>query len=69
MNKLMNARDDILVLDVRNSCEYNSGFILGAKNLPIEKIKKASQDLPLDKNKTFSYITQMAYVARKRLEN
>ncbi|MGQ0547526.1 MAG: rhodanese-like domain-containing protein [Betaproteobacteria bacterium] len=42
-------REDALVVDVRDPGEYGAGHILGAKNMPVERIEE--KDLPKRKDR------------------
>jgi rhodanese-related sulfurtransferase len=47
LKKLKN--NEIILIDVRPSEEYNSGHIKGAINLPMERLKDEMEKLPVDK--------------------
>jgi predicted sulfurtransferase len=38
-------REDALVIDVRDPGEYGAGHILGAKNIPLQRIGEGTADL------------------------
>ena len=44
-------REDALVIDVREPGEYGTGHILGAKNIPLQRIDEGSADLAKRKDK------------------
>ena len=45
-------REDALVLDVRDAGEYGGGHILGAKNLPLERLQSGVGDVAKKKDVT-----------------
>lgn len=48
--RLMDTRQDIIILDVRSKEEYNGGHIKGAKVLPVDQIHASTLSLLPDKN-------------------
>jgi len=43
-------REDALVLDVRDPGEFGTGYLLGAKNLPLERVESGAGDVAKKKD-------------------
>ena len=50
--EIMDARDDILILDVREQEEYDAGHVPGAALIPYTEIEQRAGELPEDKDTT-----------------
>lgn len=48
--RLMDTRQDMLIIDVRSKEEYHGGHIKGAKHLPVDQIHEKNLSLLPDKN-------------------
>lgn len=49
VQKMLEAANPILVLDVRSSSEYARGHIPGAKLLPVDELERRMKELPQDR--------------------
>jgi rhodanese-related sulfurtransferase len=46
----MNQRSTSLLIDVREPSEYKSGYIPGAKNIPLSQLNRRLAEIPKDSN-------------------
>ena len=71
LKKLVDTNDKgFLLIDVRSTGEYDSGYIPGAINIPYTEIQEHSKDIP--KNKliiVYCKVGGRAEIARKKLLN